>query len=81
MATSPAESNLAAAVGAIRGLVESGGEGETAKKKTDLASCDTTELLDTVLRERLPSSASQDGKTGRRFNSVKINFGEILDNF
>ena len=80
MATSPAESNLAAAVGAIRGLVENGGEGETAKKQTDLSSCDTAELLDTVLRERLPS-LSQDDNPGRQFNSIQLNSDELFGNF
>ena len=61
MAASSAESNLAAAVGAIRSLVEDKGEdGEDSKKRPDLSSCDTADMLDTVLRERLPSP-SQDG--------------------
>ena len=56
MAASSAESNLAAAVEAVRSLVEDVGEhGGEAAKRADLSSCDTADMLDTVLRERLHS--------------------------
>ena len=65
MASSTTESDLAAAVEAVRSLLEDKGEvGADSKRKVDLSSCDTAEMLDAVLRERLPSSCSQDENLG-----------------
>ena len=67
MASSATESDLAAAVEAIRSLLEDKGDvGSDAKTKVDLSSCDTAEMLDAVLKERLPPS-SQDENLGRQF--------------
>ena len=72
MASSTTESDLAAAVEAVRSLLEDKGEvGPDSKTKVDLSSCDTAEMLDTVLRERLPNS-SQDENLGRQFESAMI---------
>ena len=79
MASSSAESDLAAAIGAVRSLVEDKGDDD--KKKVDLSSCDSADMLDTVLRERLPSSASSQHNPGRLFNRVKVHFGQFCRQF
>ena len=72
MASSTTESDLAAAVEAVRSLLEDKGEvGADSRKKVDLSSCDTAEMLDAVLRERLPTS-SQDDSLGRQLKSAII---------
>ena len=67
MASCTTESDLADAVEAVRSLLEDKGEvGPDSKTKVDLSSCDTAEMLDAVLKERLPPS-SQDEDLGRQF--------------